>query len=446
MDDITEETLERILRLHSFLILPAFQKRSKPGFTEALTAILTRRGLAVDPEKLNGCEFYGPLDWVTGQHLTSFEIKDIARIINFPLPAQRKRPETAAQAVPEVPTQAGTKTEGTTVIESTTLSSTLTPITMSEPTPVPGWITSIFQTNIQPHISYSKTQYKRDVVYILTLLRRISEEQQTQFAGLIRETDYTQARALAACMDTAKYEEFLAIARDAINSSGYPANNIETFRLFMERFRAGPSERAPTEIDIANGQPGTDTGNYPEERRGQLEAIESREPSGRQESSSSGQSHQNTMQESLTECIFQLEQRFKKSSFEARQEADKLKFRFAKEKDLPLREYVERKVILLQEANIKEEDEIVTRVWENLDPVIMNTIRQEDLSLDEFTRRLFLREVPARLAWNQLNRFAPTHTSPRAYPKSKYKDDKPERQKDKQTEKDTKKEIPSKRE
>jgi hypothetical protein len=423
---------------------------------------------------------------------------------------------------------------------------------MGDSTPVPGWITSIFQNNIQPNVSYSNTQYKRDAVYILTLLRRISEGHQMQLAELIKETDHTQAPAIAACMDAAKYEDFATMAQGAINGYGCPANNTETYRLFMERFRAGPPARAPTETDIGNGQPGTDTGRHSEKRRGQP-AVESHEPSDRRDSGSSGQSHRSripgepddsdessseldvyrgrhrhghrhgsrrhqysspinrrpgkslkpedvmlfdpkkislvsfakrirqlsrsygkepvlnviplclpgdardwnthlsdritdTMQESLTECIFQLEQHFKKSSFEARRETDKLKFRFAKEKDLSLREYVERKVMLLQEANIKEEDEIVTRVWENLDPVIMNTIRPEDLSLDELTRRLFLQEVPARLAWNQLNRCAPTYTSPRAYSKSKYKDDKPERQKDKGTVKDTKKGVPSKRE
>ena len=55
---------------------------------------------------------------------------------------------------------------------------------------------------------------------------------------------------------------------------------------------------------------------------------------------------------------------FQEECIEARQQADKLKFRFEKERELPLREYVEQKVMLLREANIKDEEEVVIRVWE----------------------------------------------------------------------------------
>jgi hypothetical protein len=123
------------------------------------------------------------------------------------------------------------------------------------------------------------------------------------------------------------------------------------------------------------------------------------------------------MQDSMDVCISQLERRFKKNAFEARTEAERLKFRFAKEKELSLREYVERKIMLLREANITEEQEMITRVWEKLDPTLMNVVRPEGLSLDSFTERLFLQEVPARLAWSQYNRnstTAPARHSTRA--------------------------------
>jgi hypothetical protein len=42
------------------------------------------------------------------------------------------------------------------------------------------------------------------------------------------------------------------------------------------------------------------------------------------------------------------------NTFDARRDADCLEFRFAKEHDLPLRVYVQRKVMLLQDANITD--------------------------------------------------------------------------------------------
>jgi hypothetical protein len=51
------------------------------------------------------------------------------------------------------------------------------------------------------------------------------------------------------------------------------------------------------------------------------------------------------------------------NTFDARRDADCLKFRVAKGHDLPLRVYVQRKVMLLQDANITEEQEIVRLVW-----------------------------------------------------------------------------------
>ncbi|KAJ5558126.1 retrotransposon polyprotein [Penicillium sp. DV-2018c] len=122
------------------------------------------------------------------------------------------------------------------------------------------------------------------------------------------------------------------------------------------------------------------------------------------------------MQESMQVCIQKLERRFKKNPFEARTEADRLKFRYAKEKELGLREYVEKKIMLLREANITDEQEIVIRVWEKLDPVLMNVVRPEGKSLDSFTDRVFLQEVPARLAWNQNNRTSTTTSARRTHP------------------------------
>jgi hypothetical protein len=51
------------------------------------------------------------------------------------------------------------------------------------------------------------------------------------------------------------------------------------------------------------------------------------------------------------------------NTFDASRDAGCLKFRFAKEHDLPLRVYVQRKVMLLQDANMTDEQEIVRMVW-----------------------------------------------------------------------------------
>lgn len=112
------------------------------------------------------------------------------------------------------------------------------------------------------------------------------------------------------------------------------------------------------------------------------------------------------MERSLAIATRNLERRFKKNVFEARYEADRLKFRFAKEKELPLREYVEKKIMLLQEANITSQTELTRRIWENLDAILMNSVDPDGNSLDEFTERLYQKEIPARLAWLQQTRIA----------------------------------------
>lgn len=65
------------------------------------------------------------------------------------------------------------------------------------------------------------------------------------------------------------------------------------------------------------------------------------------------------MQASISKWVSQLERRFKKNLFEACCEADALKFCFITEQVLPLQEYIKKKVMLLQEANIVDEQEIV---------------------------------------------------------------------------------------
>ncbi|GFF72935.1 retrotransposon polyprotein, putative [Aspergillus lentulus] len=69
------------------------------------------------------------------------------------------------------------------------------------------------------------------------------------------------------------------------------------------------------------------------------------------------------MEGSLSECTSVLARRSaQEDTFDAGRDADHLKFRFAKEHDLPLRVYVQRKVMLLQGANITDEQQIVSLV------------------------------------------------------------------------------------
>jgi hypothetical protein len=106
------------------------------------------------------------------------------------------------------------------------------------------------------------------------------------------------------------------------------------------------------------------------------------------------------MQHRITLWAKYLERRFKQNPLGARKEADKLKFRFAKENELSLPEFIEKKVILLQESGIEDEQSILSRVWESLDPVLMATIRPERYySLDKFTRKVYRQEAPARLLY-----------------------------------------------
>ena len=109
------------------------------------------------------------------------------------------------------------------------------------------------------------------------------------------------------------------------------------------------------------------------------------------------------MQRSLSSWIEQLERRFKVDRFEARDTADQLKFRFANQNSLNLRQYVTKKTNLLEEAGIFDSDEVVERVWKGLDPVLMATVSPYEAgnSLDEFTTRLYRQEGPAKRWWEE---------------------------------------------
>lgn len=62
MDKISDEILDQILQLHSFLTLKGFEKRARPGLIQAWQDVLTDHQLTIKNNQLNECGYYGPLD------------------------------------------------------------------------------------------------------------------------------------------------------------------------------------------------------------------------------------------------------------------------------------------------------------------------------------------------------------------------------------------------
>lgn len=94
-------------------------------------------------------------------------------------------------------------------------------------------------------------------VYIVTMIRLISDGQYPQLTPFLKETDYTTAAALVTCMDKKKRDEFAQKTADVIADGTHAGNNINSFQRFLERFRAGPSPSAPheteTEMEVDDG-------------------------------------------------------------------------------------------------------------------------------------------------------------------------------------------------
>ena len=84
--------------------------------------------------------------------------------------------------------------------------------------------------------------------------------------------------------------------------------------------------------------------------------------------------------------------------------AEKLKFSFDQEGVLDLRTYMTKKVNLLEEAEIYDEDQIVRQVWRDLDPAITATvtIKTHGNRLDDFMRKLYQHEFAAKRWHDQL--------------------------------------------
>ncbi|KAJ5138530.1 retrotransposon polyprotein [Penicillium bovifimosum] len=121
--------------------------------------------------------------------------------------------------------------------------------TMSSTT-IPSWILTIprdtplsSSTNEDPatQVVYSKNQCKRDTVYILQLVQEIQDRRFTdaEAAGLISESDYSNARSVVSCLNSGRRHEFLANAQAVIADGTHAAANTQTLRHPAEDAPAG---------------------------------------------------------------------------------------------------------------------------------------------------------------------------------------------------------------
>ena len=102
------------------------------------------------------------------------------------------------------------------------------------------------------------------------------------------------------------------------------------------------------------------------------------------------------------EWVYELRLRFQKDQAQAEEEAKDCVFRFAKEHELSLREYVTKKQGLLREAGYEEEARIIHQIWRGLDPSLMNAINMIPReTLNEFIHRIYLQEYAAKSQWKQ---------------------------------------------
>ncbi|GIJ91779.1 hypothetical protein Asppvi_010752 [Aspergillus pseudoviridinutans] len=97
-------------------------------------------------------------------------------------------------------------------------------------------------------VLYSKTQYKRDAVYILRLIQEILDGHFTHCVPFLRESDYATARAVATCIDETKQAEFSKAAQTVLDAGTHAGRKPDIFQRFIEGFRAGPSaaDREPS--------------------------------------------------------------------------------------------------------------------------------------------------------------------------------------------------------
>ena len=88
---------------------------------------------------------------------------------------------------------------------------------------------------------------------------------------------------------------------------------------------------------------------------------------------------------------------FQKDCLQCRDEADRLRFSFAKEDMLSLRQYITQKRNLYDESGLKDKDEIIYWIWRGLDSILMNSIHPYDVgnNITDFYTALYKQEYLA---------------------------------------------------
>jgi hypothetical protein len=109
------------------------------------------------------------------------------------------------------------------------------------------------------------------------------------------------------------------------------------------------------------------------------------------------------MNESLDEWFRQLRSRFQKNASVALQEADALRHSFDDEATLTVRQYMTRKQSLYLEAGEQQEELIIRRIHDGLDPTLATAvIVRPRMTLDAFHNAVYSAETAARAQHNHI--------------------------------------------
>jgi hypothetical protein len=123
------------------------------------------------------------------------------------------------------------------------------------------------------------------------------------------------------------------------------------------------------------------------------------------------------MNTSLDEWIHQLLSRFKLNSARALATADRMRHTFADESQLDVRDYLTKKTQLYREAGEEQEDLIVKRLHEGLDPFLAAAapLRPYDNTIADFTARIYLAEHIARAQFNAVTNISQPYARDNGY-------------------------------
>jgi hypothetical protein len=103
------------------------------------------------------------------------------------------------------------------------------------------------------------------------------------------------------------------------------------------------------------------------------------------------------MNNSLEMWMTKLTAQFRTNASTALQEADQMKHSFDKEADLPVRDYLRKKQALYIEAGEVNEDLIVRRLHEGLDPTLRLAVKLDSTNtIERFTASVYAQEASAR--------------------------------------------------